>query len=80
MATESTAAEGLHNHPPRCCCPLLHGTEEEYRICPACPMHGDLAQGVECPQCHQAAGRPHTEYCTLDPERVWAGLTYGAPG
>lgn len=25
---------------------------------------GELA-GVECPQCHQAAGRPHTEYCTL---------------
>lgn len=25
---------------------------------------GELA-GVECPQCHQPAGRPHTEYCPL---------------
>jgi hypothetical protein len=26
---------------------------------------------VECPQCHQPAGRPHTEYCTLSPDAVW---------
>lgn len=30
--------------------------------------------GVECPQCHQPAGRPHTEYCTLEPGKVWDGV------
>lgn len=34
---------------------------------------GQLA-GVECPQCHQPAGRPHTEYCTLAPGKVWDGV------
>ncbi|MGH2671105.1 MAG: hypothetical protein ACRDH5_18685 [bacterium] len=34
---------------------------------------GALA-GVECPQCHQPAGRPHTDYCTLSPDAVWPGL------
>lgn len=38
---------------------------------------GELAPrllGVECPQCHQPAGRPHTEYCTLSPDAVWPDL------
>lgn len=30
--------------------------------------------GVDCPQCHQPAGRPHTEYCTLAPGKVWDGV------
>lgn len=38
---------------------------------------GELA-GVECPQCHQAAGRPHTEYCPLAiREEVFADPTHG---
>lgn len=33
---------------------------------------GQLVQPtVECPQCHQPAGRPHTDYCTLSPNAVW---------
>lgn len=31
-----------------------------------------VAPTVECPQCHQAAGRPHTDYCTLSPDAVWS--------
>lgn len=66
-----------HNHPPRCCCDIPPGDmdpadADPTYLCPACPDHGQLAQGVECPQCHQTAGRPHTDYCTLAPERVWA--------
>lgn len=34
---------------------------------------GELV-GVECPQCHQPAGRPHTEYCTLAPDKIWDGV------
>lgn len=34
---------------------------------------GELAS-LECPQCRQALGRPHTEYCTLAPGKVWAGM------
>lgn len=30
--------------------------------------------GVECPQCHTPIGRPHTEYCTLGPDKVWDGV------
>lgn len=30
--------------------------------------------GVECPQCHTPIGRPHTDYCTLNPDIVWANL------
>jgi hypothetical protein len=33
---------------------------------------GTLASSIECPQCHQPIGRPHTEFCTLAPDRVWA--------
>lgn len=58
--------DGRHNHAPVCCC--VFRPEDP---CPACPKHGELAQGVECPQCHQPIGRPHTEFCTLDPDRVW---------
>ena len=29
------------------------------------------AAAIECPQCHQPIGRPHTEFCTLAPDRVW---------
>lgn len=28
---------------------------------------------VECPQCHQPTGRPHTDFCTLTPGQVWDG-------
>lgn len=81
MTADPTAAESPHNHPPRCCCPLLHGTGDEYRICPACTMHGDLAQGVECPQCHQPAGRPHTDYCPLQLARdPWDTTSREYPG
>lgn len=71
MTTAPTVAESPHNHPPRCCCqpPGINRT----KTCPSCPEHGDRP-GIECPQCHQEAGRPHTEYCTLDPERVWADV------
>ena len=31
---------------------------------------GHLAP-IGCPQCHQPIGRPHTEFCTLAPDRVW---------
>ena len=35
----------------------------------------ELAPTVECPQCHQAAGRPHTDYCPLAlREDVFAGV------
>ena len=64
--------DGRHNHAPRCCCddgPDLGGSGP----CPACPEHGELAPGIECPQCHQPIGRPHTEFCTLAPDRVWPG-------
>lgn len=30
--------------------------------------------GVDCPQCHTPIGRPHTEYCTLGPDKVWDGV------
>lgn len=62
-----------HNHPPRCCCAFSNqpGPDD---TCPACPEHGELAPGVECPQCHQPAGRPHTDYCTLAPGAVWDGV------
>ena len=66
-----------HNHPPRCCC--LDWANEtgqgDAGRCPGCPEHGTLAgqQGITCPQCHQPAGRPHTDYCTLAPGRVWDG-------
>lgn len=49
------------------------------RICPACPEHGELAPTVECPQCHQPAGRPHTDYCTLAPGKVWDGVLPTTP-
>lgn len=34
---------------------------------------------VECPQCHQPAGRPHTDYCTLAPGKVWDGVLPTTP-
>ena len=65
-----------HNHPPRCCC--ISASEQPALVnpgqslpCPACPEHGELAPAIECPQCHQPIGRPHTEFCTLAPDRVW---------
>jgi hypothetical protein len=64
MTSELPLAEGRHNHPPICCC-LSDATTRTDTPCPACPEHSELAQGVECPQCHQAAGRPHTDYCPL---------------
>ena len=69
-----------HNHLPRCCCLTPHeimarNMDEAGRPteCPACPEHGELAPIVVCPQCHQEAGRPHTDFCTLAPGRVWDG-------
>lgn len=73
MTTELQFPDSRHNHPPRCCCDdtaELGGTGP----CPACPDHGELAQGIECPQCHQPIGRPHTEFCTLAPGKIWDGV------
>ena len=70
LEPDMSKLDGRHNHPPRCCCddgPELGGSGP----CPACPEHGELAPGIECPQCHQPIGRPHTEFCTLAPDRVW---------
>ena len=66
------ALEGRHNHPPRCCCSPVgkYGTTSVDR-CPLCPEHGELTPSIECPQCHQPIGRPHTDFCTLAPDRVW---------
>lgn len=36
------------------------------------------APPIECPQCHQPIGRPHTEFCTLAPGRVWDGVIKAA--
>ena len=68
------ALEGRHNHPPRCCCSPVgkYGTTSVDR-CPLCPEHGELTPSIECPQCHQPIGRPHTDFCTLAPDRVWPG-------
>ncbi|MGZ0150678.1 hypothetical protein ACXJJ3_26710 [Kribbella sp. WER1] len=42
--------------------------------CPACPVHGTKPDPIECPQCRQPVGRPHTEFCTLAPGNVWNGI------
>lgn len=60
MLAESTAAEGTHNHPVRCCCRGMNERDPDWETCPACPEHGDQA---ECPSCHTPYGRPHTDYC-----------------
>lgn len=59
-----------HNHPPGCCC------QGEFTDCPVCPEHGELAPAKECPQCHQPNGRPHTDFCTHAPGRVWPDLGF----
>lgn len=69
-----------HNHPPRCCCswhsePDGKGDLAQIRdTCPACTEHGEFAKPIECPQCHIEIGRPHTDFCTLAPGRVWDGV------
>ena len=70
-----------HNHPPACCCPVLEVSENGRhpvpgQACPGCPEHGTFAQaeGIRCPQCTTPIGRPHTDYCTLAPGRVWDGV------
>ena len=72
-----------HNHSPRCCCPRRpEHTTTGYapEICPACIEHGELAPAIECPQCHQPIGRPHTDFCTLAPDRVWPdGMSTSSP-
>lgn len=79
MTSQLPLAEGRHDHPPICCC----GDEgDKLGSCPACPDHGVLASSsnpVECPQCHAPIGRPHTDYCTLAPGRVWDGVLPVAP-
>jgi hypothetical protein len=54
-----------HNHPPRCCCRHVATISDPDRICPGCPLHGELAALAdhECPSCHQLPGRPPTDYC-----------------
>ena len=77
MPSQLPLAEGRHNHPPRCCCISINDEDfSTYRTdrCPLCPEHGELVPGVECPQCHQPAGRPHTDFCTLEPGKVWDGV------
>lgn len=72
-----------HNHAPRCCCwtydPDTPDDGTTPYICPGCPMHGTFASAsnpVECPQCHQAAGRPHTDYCPLQlADDPWTEVT-----
>lgn len=69
MTEQLQFPDSRHNHQPRCCCGPAKADP-----CPACPQHGQLAPGVECPQCHQTAGRPHTEYCPLAiREDIFAG-------
>lgn len=77
MSTELQFPDSRHNHSPRCCCPP--GWIDQPDVpCPACPDHGELAPTVECPQCHQPAGRPHTDYCTLAiREEVFADPSHG---
>lgn len=68
-----------HNHPPRCCCEKDFVTGQLTSVCTACREHGEFADkpDIECPQCHQPAGRPHTEYCTLSPDAVWTDQLVG---
>lgn len=68
-----------HNHPPRCCCEKDFVTGQLTSVCSACREHGEFADrpDIECPQCHQPAGRPHTEYCTLSPDAVWTDQLSG---
>lgn len=68
-----TTSPTEHNHPPRCCC-RPDDMGRGVIICPACPEHGVKPDPIECPQCHTPIGRPHTEYCTLGPDKVWDGV------
>jgi hypothetical protein len=75
MATAPTE----HNHPPRCCCEPDHDDDGlpsivNWILCPNCPEHGAKPDPIDCPQCHTPIGRPHTEYCTLGPDKVWDGV------
>jgi hypothetical protein len=38
-----------------------------------CGLEPSVA-GLVCPKCRQPIGRPHTEFCTLAPGRVWNGV------
>jgi hypothetical protein len=43
-----------------------------------CGLEPSVA-GLVCPQCRQLPGRPHTDFCTLAPGRVWNGVLPDPP-
>lgn len=71
-----------HNHDPRCCCeysdyPDADGQPVRLVACPDCPTHSHPVNSPEreCPHCHQAPDRPHTDYCPTRQPATYAGPT-----